>query len=370
VTVLDLTGTILTRCARELLCATGPDGVVLSAAGPWEELTGTPPEALAGRPLDDLVDEDGRAALRTCHEAVAAGMATGSLDVTVTVGDRSRVYDVLLRPVEGAVVASFRDVTQQRRAERQLGELNDRLQRTNEELTRSNEELQRFAYVASHDLSEPLRMVTSYCALLVSDYGAELDETAREYVAYAVDGALRMRTLIDDLLSYSRVSSVSVPAVEVDLAAVFDEAVRDLGPAIAGCGAQVTVGPMPAVLGNRGQLGQLAANLLGNALKFRTPGEVARVHVSAEEAGSVVTLSVSDNGIGIAEKHRQRIFVMFKRLHGRASYDGNGIGLALCQRIAELHGGQVWAEEAPDGGSVFRVTLVAAGGPGARAVTA
>jgi light-regulated signal transduction histidine kinase (bacteriophytochrome) len=204
-------------------------------------------------------------------------------------------------------------------------------------------------------------MVTSYCALLVNDFGDQLGDDAKEYLHYATDGALRMRALIDDLLAYSRVSWVAEEAVPVDLHAVVTDAVRDLGTVIADTGALVTVGPMPSVLGNAGQLGQLVANLLGNALKFRTEGTVPRVAVTARATGAQVTLTVADNGIGIDEKHRERIFVMFKRLHGRAAYEGNGIGLALCKRIAELHGGTVWAEEAPGGGSAFHVTLVGAG---------
>lgn len=366
-TVLDATR-VLTECARELLCATGRDRRILSAAGPWPDATGIPPGALHGMLFEELVHDDDRVALRTYHEATVAGLAHGTIDVRVERGARTRVYDVALRVVEDVAVASFRDVTQQRAAEEQLGALNERLQQTNTELQRSNDELQRFAYVASHDLSEPLRMVTSYCALLVEDRGELLDDTSREYLAYAIDGALRMRALIDDLLAYSRVSWVSEPAVRVALRDVVDDALRDLGRIVEESGGEVTVGPLPTVLGNRAQLGQLVTNLVGNAVKFRSPDVAPRISVSARVEGARVTLVVSDNGIGIDPKHRERVFVMFKRLHGRGSYDGNGIGLALCKRIAELHGGNVWVEEAPGGGSAFHVTLVDADAAGTAAV--
>lgn len=343
---------LLASCARELLCLTDESGHVLAAAGPWEDAVGLSADDVHGTALDDLVHEDDRPALRAYRTAVLAGEPHALVDVRLASG-RPLVFDVALRRADDHVVASFRDVTAQREADA-------RLQRANDELERSNAELQRFAYVASHDLSEPLRMVTSYCGLLAEDFGERLDDTGREYLGYAVDGALRMRTLIDDLLAYSRVSWVADAARRVSLDEVFDAALRDLGGAIADAGADVVVEPLPAVLGNPGQLGQLAANLLGNALKFRSPGTVPRVTVSAETGGGRVTLSVADNGIGIPDKHRERVFVMFKRLHGRGAYGGNGIGLALCKRIAELHGGAVWVEDAPGGGSVFRVTLVAA----------
>ena len=359
-TVLDATARVLAESARELLCLTGPDGRVAGAAGPWADAVGVAPDALTGTLVADLVHPGDRGALHAYYAAVAGGVAHPSVDVRLANGGGVRTYDVALRAVYDGIVASLRDVTEQRRAEELLVGLNDRLQHANTELQRSNDELQRFAYVASHDLSEPLRMVTSYCALLANDFGDSLDDTAREYLAFATDGAKRMRTLIDDLLAYSRVSWVSEEATRVELDDVLAAAVHDLGPLIAESGVEVVAEPLPAVLGNPGRLGQLVANLVGNAVKFRSPERSPRVEVSARVQGAQVTLSVTDNGIGIDDKHRERIFVMFKRLHGRGAYAGNGIGLALCKRIAELHGGDVWVEEAPSGGSVFHVTLVAA----------
>lgn len=363
--VAESTARILAGCARELLCLTDADRTVLGAVGPWAEATGAGAEALTGTRLEDVARPSDRAALREYHQAVAAGRDHPAVDVRVTSGPRTRIFDVVLRRVDDVVVASFRDVTRQRDAEALLGALNEQLQRANAELQRSNDELQHFAYVASHDLSEPLRMVTSYCGLLVADYGDALDETAREYLGFAADGAKRMRALIDDLLAYSRVSWVAEDATRVELDDVLADALRDLGRVVADSGARVEAHPLPAVLGNRPQLGQLVTNLVGNAVKFRSPDRPPRVVVSATVTGPHVRLSVADNGIGIDEKHRERIFVMFKRLHGRGHYDGNGIGLALCKRIAELHGGTVWVEAGPDGGSVFHATLLAADAPAA-----
>ena len=338
---------VLASCARELLCLVDDDGRVLSAAGPWEDVVGD----AAVTALDDVVREDDRPALRAYLAAVVAGGSHPPIDVQLAGG--YRVFDVALRRVGEHVVGSMRDVTAQRVAD-------ERLQRLNTELQRSNDELQRFAYVASHDLSEPLRMVTSFCGLLDDEYADRLDDNGREYLAYAVDGAVRMRTLIDDLLAYARVSTAAEEPRRVVLDDVVAAAVRDVGRVVEATGAEVSVGPLPVVVGHPGQLGQLAANLIGNAIKFRTPGTVPRVSVTAETHGRRVTLSVADNGIGIPQRHRDRVFVMFKRLHGREAYEGNGIGLALCKRIAEQLGGSVWIEEAPGGGSVFRVTLVAA----------
>ncbi|HEU0131121.1 MAG TPA: ATP-binding protein [Mycobacteriales bacterium] len=339
---------LLAECGRDLFCLLDDAGGVTAAVGPWTAVTGTAAEEVEGQPLAAVLAEEDRAAVAAAHAEVTAGGPGGTVEARLAApAAAERVFEIALRPLApGETAASLRDVTAQRAVEL--------------ELRRSNEELQRFAYVASHDLSEPLRMVTSYCALLVGEYADQLDENAREYLGFAADGATRMRTLIDDLLDYSRVGWEAGPATPVPLDEVFAEAVQDLRPAIAAAGADVALAPLPVVRGDRAQLRRVAANLLANALKFRAEGRRPLVAVSAERTGARVTVSVADNGIGIAEQHRERVFVMFKRLHGRAAYPGNGIGLALCKRIVELHGGTVWAEAAPDDGSVFRFTLAAA----------
>jgi len=238
------------------------------------------------------------------------------------------------------------------------------------DLQRSNTELEQFAYVASHDLQEPLRMVTSFVQLLGDHYRGQLDADADEFIGYAVDGAKRMQQLILDLLGYSRVGTRGQPPQPTDANAALDDALWNLGLAIAEAGACVTHDPLPVVLADPVQLSQLLQNLIGNAIKFRG-AESPQVHISARETSPRETLEVSetsrvwefavrDNGIGIEPQFFERIFVIFQRLHNRAAYGGTGIGLAICKKIVERHGGRIWVESALGQGSTFYFTLPAA----------
>jgi PAS domain S-box-containing protein len=264
-------------------------------------------------------------------------------------GSGTRWLSVSTRAIEAegegpyTVVVSFTDVTEQREAL--------------DALEQSNTELQQFAYVASHDLSEPLRMVSSYLQLLRRRYRGRLDRDADEFIDYAVDGAARMRSLIEALLAYSRAGRREQAPERVDLAAVVADVLRSLAAAMVDAHAEVDIGDLPAVMGTRGQLEQVLQNLIANALKFRQDTR-ARVWVRAEPAPTGLTqIAVADAGIGIAPESRDHVFEMFHRLHDREAYEGTGIGLAICRKIVERHGGRIWVDERDGGGTVFRFTL-------------
>jgi len=252
----------------------------------------------------------------------------------------------------GGIVIFSEDTTARKFAE-------EALRRKADELQRSNKDLEQFAYVASHDLQEPLRMVAAYTQLLAERYRGKLDANADQYIAYAVEGATRMQALIQDLLAFSRVGRNGRERQDVDSKEAVAEAVENLKASIAESGAVLTSGGLPTVQANRSQLVQLFQNLIGNAIKFRGK-DCPRIHVSSEQAGGEWIFAIADNGIGIAAEHRDRIFEIFQRLHARTEYPGNGIGLSICKKIVEQHGGRIWVESESGRGSTFKV-----GWPGA-----
>lgn len=228
------------------------------------------------------------------------------------------------------------------------------------ELRVSNSDLKQFAYVASHDLKSPLRNIVSYLQLLERRYGDRFDADAREFIGYAVGGAKQMTALIDDLLDYSRIDSRAREFAPVALDDLAAEIVDRHRAAIAAAGATVTVQDrLPVVMGDAIQLGQLLFNLLDNALKYRIPDRAPTIRLTAERTGADWTIALADNGIGIDAEFAERVFAIFQRLHSAEAYPGTGIGLALCKRVVERHGGRIWVESAPAGGCVFKFTLPA-----------
>ena len=252
--------------------------------------------------------------------------------------------------VVGGVQVST-DITERKRAE--------------EELRRSNEELRQFAYVASHDLQEPLRTISTHLQLLERKNRGKLDESSARSVAFAVGASLRMKDMIDDLLAYSRVERSGEEFRETDMNAVADEVLDNLRRSIADSGAEVTVDPLPTVLADRSHMVQLLQNLVSNGIKFQPRGQAPKVRVSAERSGLDWIFSVQDNGIGIPKEDQQRLFQMFQRMHTRDEYEGTGIGLAIVKRIVERHGGRVWVESEQGKGSTFHFTLPAVARRGA-----
>jgi PAS domain S-box-containing protein len=242
--------------------------------------------------------------------------------------------------------AVLRDSTERQRTEEALA-------RQAAELARSNSDLEQFAYVASHDLQEPLRMVASYTQLLGRRYADRLDDDAREFIGYAVDGVTRMQSLINDLLAYSRVGTRGDEFAETDTSAVLARVLATLGAAIEENDAVVSFDALPTIRADAGQLTQLFQNLIANAIKFRRPEVAPRVHIGAERQERGWLFSVRDNGIGIGPEYADRIFVIFQRLHSRSEYPGTGIGLSICKKIVERHGGEIRMESTPGEGTTF-----------------
>lgn len=238
----------------------------------------------------------------------------------------------------------------------QDSQLRDAHRQAQQDLARSNRDLEQFAYVASHDLQEPLRMVAAYTQLLAERYQGKLDEQADKYIHYAVDGALRMQTLVNDLLAFSRVGRRGDGPEPTDCNLAVQTAIANLQVAIEQNGARVLVDDLPTIPANRSELVQLFQNLIGNAIKFRSSAP-PEIHIAASKGEAEWLFAVADNGIGIAPEHADTIFAIFKRLHTHAEYPGSGIGLAICKKIVEQHGGRIWVESAPGPGSTFKFIL-------------
>lgn len=270
--------------------------------------------------------------------------------------DRQRAEESILRLNQELEAKVKQRTTQLAQTNEQLQQSNEQLAILNQEFQRSNQELEQFAYVASHDLQEPLRAIAGYTQLLVNEYRDRLDETALEYADFVVDGAKRMQQLIQDLLAYSRVGTRGQEFTSTDCNAVLQQALQNLQVAIADNQATITADPLPTVNGDRNQLVQLLQNLIGNAIKFHRE-EPPHVHIAAQQQDNDWLFQVQDNGIGIKPQYLERIFEVFKRLHTRREYPGTGIGLAICKKIATRHGGRIWATSELGVGTTFYFTI-------------
>ena len=320
-----------------------------------ERMFGYSEGELIGQPIEVLVPDSARAAharQRTTYSEQPASRRMGiGLQLSARRKDGSEFpAEISLSPLqtpEGRmIISAIRDVSERREVERQL-------QRQAEALAASNDQLQQFAYVASHDLQEPLRMVSSYLQLLSRRYTGKLDADADEFIGFAVDGAKRMQALIQDLLAYSRVGSGGQAFTQVDLNDTLARVQRDLKMAIDESGADLQVERLPVIVGQLTYVVQLFENLVGNAIKFRRPGQKPHIQVRAKRLASGWQIAVQDDGIGLEPQYAERIFQIFQRLHTRQEYPGTGIGLAICKRIMDQHGGEIRVQSQSGSGATF-----------------
>jgi signal transduction histidine kinase len=286
-------------------------------------------------------------------------LVSGALGaVTAVECIKQGVTDYVLKDSLARLSVALRGALKDKEARQERNRNQQALAGKVEELARSNADLEQFAYVASHDLQEPLRMVSAYTQLLAERYRGKLDEQADKYITYAVDGAARMQSLIQDLLAFSRVGRQETAVRSTDCNEIVGQATRDLQAAILESGAVATHGHLPRLMASSSQLKQVFQNLIGNGLKFRR-SEAPVIHISAEKRRSEWIFSVADNGIGISPEHAESVFIIFNRLHTRTEYPGNGIGLAICKKTIERHGGTIQVVPNEGGGTIFTFTLPA-----------
>jgi PAS domain S-box-containing protein len=338
---------------------TNSSGIIMFVNRETERLFGYTRKELLGKSIEILVPERFRSkhpAYREefFHHPSTRFMGAGRDLYGVRKDGVEIPLEIGLNPIETdeglLVLSAIVDISERKRSEAAL-------RRTAEELQRSNQELEQFAYVASHDLQEPLRMINGFLKLLESRYNAQLDEKGRTYIEYAVQGSDRMSQLINDLLEYSRVQRKQPRQEPVDLNSAIQRAMANLQASVQESGTILSQDPLPVVQGNPTQLAQLFQNLVGNAIKFRRKGTTPQIAIKCRQQEDHWVISVQDNGIGIPPEHREKVFAIFQRLHGRKEYPGTGIGLAICKKIIEQHGGRIWVDSQQGEGSTFFFTL-------------
>jgi signal transduction histidine kinase len=287
-------------------------------------------------------------------------LVTGALNSETAVECvKQGAMDYVLKDHLARLAISVRRALEDVRLRQERARAQEQLANKVEELARSNCDLEQFAYVASHDLQEPLRMVAAYTQLLSERYQGKLDSAADRYIGYAVEGATRMQALLEDLLAFSRVGRNGATPAPTDINSAINEVLQNLALALKEHSVTVTCNPLPTIMADRFQILQLFQNLLGNAIKFRAKQNPC-ITISAEPKGPDWLFSVFDNGIGIADEHKDLVFKIFQRLHTRTEYPGNGVGLAICKKIVEHNGGRIWVESELGRGSNFRFTFPAA----------
>lgn len=336
----------------DMLCTISLDGRLIDLNPAWEPILNYKPLELTGRLLTELVHPEDLPIVNTALRRLIHGGESSRFEARYRHKDgayRWLAWAIVISPQDEIVYGAARDVTERHQAE-------ETLRQQAEELERSNRELEQFAYVASHDLQEPLRIVSSYMQLLARRYQGKLDQDADEFIGFAVEGANRMKSLITDLLAYSRVGTRGKELIPVEMEDALARATRNLRLAIQDSGAIIAHDDLPVVLADPLQMTQLLQNLIGNAIKFRGP-KAPRIHVGVRRRDQHWLFFVRDNGIGIDPQYAERIFVIFQRLHNRDEYPGTGIGLAICRKIVERHGGEIWVESKPGNGATFYFTL-------------
>ncbi len=347
----------IVESSEDAIYAKTLEGTILSWNTGAEHIYGYKAEEVVGKNVSILVPPDMHDEVPEMLRKIGRGERIAHYETVRVRKDRSRVHvSMSLSPLadeEGRVTGASslaRDITDRKVAE-------EKLRQTAEELDRSNKELEQFAYIASHDMQEPLRTITGYLQLLSSRYQGQIDEKADHYIAYAVEGAERMSTLIRDLLSYSRVNTRGGELRPTNAEESLQFALMNLRSAIDQSGASITHDPLPVVKADKTQLAQLFQNLIGNAIKYRSPDREPRIHISARRENGAWRFDVKDNGIGFEQQYENKMFLIFQRLHSRGKYPGTGIGLAICKRIVDRHGGQIWAVGEPGQGAEFSFTI-------------